>query len=108
MKKPSQLTGEELLAVVHGVIDAMYPGANPDSEWSPDTLDEVAAVLAAAELVPDDEVKMVHCDHCGVTVPLDDCESTYCGSIHLDCGAIKAHAQECEICRHDFKERGLL
>jgi hypothetical protein len=109
MKKPANLTRDQLQVVVEGVLDALYPNADPDAEWSADTLDDVAAVLVTAGLVPKNEERpMVYCDHCSGNVPLDDCESTPCGSIHLDCGAFEAHAQECEVCRQDFKKRGLI
>jgi hypothetical protein len=55
-----------------------------------------------------DEPAAIHCEHCGADVPLDQCESTYCGSIHLGCGAVDAHAAECGVCRQDFEERGLI
>ena len=54
--------------------------------------------------------QMIQCDHCGKTMPLTDSNfiSTYCGSIHMGCGAIEAHANGCQICCDDFKDRGLL
>ncbi len=109
MRKPADLTREELHAVIEGVLDTLYPNGDPDQEWSADTLHDVAVVLTSAGLVPEnDKGKMLHCDHCGGEVPLADCESTVCGSIHLDCGALQAHAQECAVCQQDFRERGLI
>jgi hypothetical protein len=55
MKKPNQLSYEELRQVVQGVLEALYPDADPDAKWSPDTLEDVAAVLAMAGLTPGDD-----------------------------------------------------
>ena len=54
MKNPNELSYEELRQVVQGVLEALYPDADPDAEWSPDTLDDVALVLATAGLTPGD------------------------------------------------------
>jgi len=54
MKKPNELSQEELRQVVQGVLEALYPEADPDAKWSPDTLDDVALVLATAGLTPGD------------------------------------------------------
>jgi hypothetical protein len=41
-------------AVLADIVEAMYPGGDPDAQWSPDTLDEIAAILGRAGLVPED------------------------------------------------------
>lgn len=43
------------------------------------------------------------CGECGEEA--EDIESTYCGSMCLDCRT--KHAEECEVCGKDFRERGI-
>jgi hypothetical protein len=52
--------------------------------------------------------EMIRCGHCHADVPLTECESTYCGSVHVGCGALEAHAAGCALCRRDFIDRGLI
>jgi len=44
------------------------------------------------------------CGQCGEEA--EDIESTYCGSMCLDCRT--KHAEECEVCGKDFRERGII
>ena len=46
------------------------------------------------------------CPNCGATVDRNEIESTFCGSMCPNC--FDEHAEECEVCREDFAERGLL
>jgi hypothetical protein len=39
--------------VLGDIVEALYPGGDPDAEWSPDTLDEIAGILDRAGLVPE-------------------------------------------------------
>jgi hypothetical protein len=68
---PSELSHDDLDAVVRGVIHALYEdidgNMDPDNEWDSDTAPAVAAVLRDYGLIPgqepeDDEVKMTLSD----------------------------------------------
>jgi hypothetical protein len=48
----NELTDAGAREALARVATALYPGGDPDAAWSPDALDEVAAALAAAGLVP--------------------------------------------------------
>jgi hypothetical protein len=39
-------------AVVGRIVAVLYPSDDPDAEWSPDTIDDVARVLADAGFGP--------------------------------------------------------
>ena len=41
------LPRDALDCLVMGVVDALYPGGDMEHDWSPDTLDSIAAVLEA-------------------------------------------------------------
>ena len=38
--------------VLNQIVESMYPGGDPDAEWSSDTLDTIASILQSAGLVP--------------------------------------------------------
>jgi hypothetical protein len=46
------LTAGQARGVVAGVRDALWPEGDPDHGWSPDTLDEIADLLARSGLGP--------------------------------------------------------
>ena len=39
--------------IVASIVDALWPDGNPDFEWSPDTLNEIADILTARGYGPD-------------------------------------------------------
>lgn len=56
MKRPEDLSKEELEEVVSGIFDAMFVEdgeIDPDKEWNPDTHDEVREILDRFGLSPD-------------------------------------------------------
>lgn len=74
---------------VAGMIAAMLDG----TEWSIDTLDDIADVLRTAGY----QVRDVNDEDC------PDCEggeSTYCGSFCEPC--LEKHCEECEVCAKEF------
>jgi hypothetical protein len=46
------LTAGQARDVVAGVADCLWPGGEPDQPWSPDTLDEIADLLARFGIGP--------------------------------------------------------
>lgn len=42
----------DVFAAMRGILEAMYPGGDPEAEWSPDTLNEIARVLKDHGLAP--------------------------------------------------------
>jgi hypothetical protein len=49
---PGDLTKEELLAIVEGVREVLWPLSNPDHVWTPETVESVASVLDQYHLRP--------------------------------------------------------
>ena len=78
-------------------------------EWT----EELVCTLAAwfdrpsAESLTCGSCPYSHCGECGKCGKDEgDVESTYCGSMCLNCRA--KHAEECEVCDKDFRERGIV
>ena len=42
----------DAFAAVREILEAMYPGGDPDAEWSPDTLNTIADILKNRGLAP--------------------------------------------------------
>jgi hypothetical protein len=51
-QRSSRLVRCDQARVLNQIVEAMYPGGDPNAEWSPDTLDEIAYILDRAGLVP--------------------------------------------------------
>jgi hypothetical protein len=51
---PGDLSKDELLAIVEGVREALWPLHDPNAEWSADTAEAVANVLTDYHLRPED------------------------------------------------------
>ena len=49
---PQDLEKDELENILNGVIEALWPGGDPDHEWSPDTLNEIKDALSSYGLDP--------------------------------------------------------
>jgi len=54
MGDTSKLAEVQVGELLQRIVEAMYPGRDPHAAWSPETVDEVASILADAGLVPDD------------------------------------------------------
>lgn len=56
--------------------------------------------MDVSELFDEEEDTCIVCDAPG------NLEPSHCGSIHPDCA--ETHAEDCEVCRSDFINRGLV
>jgi len=52
MNTPEDLTKEQLVEIVNGFMQSMY-GEGPETEWGPDTLDDIADILYKHGLTED-------------------------------------------------------
>jgi len=51
--QPSDLTQQELVEVVSGLIEILWPGGDADHEWEgADTLQDIASILESYNLAP--------------------------------------------------------
>lgn len=53
MHDPSELSHEDLVALVRDIQETVWPGGDRDAEWDSDTIDEVATHLINAGVGPD-------------------------------------------------------
>jgi hypothetical protein len=55
MRKPSDLSRDEIERIVRRITEILWPEGDPGAEWDAETIDEVALVLEGAELRPEEE-----------------------------------------------------
>lgn len=48
-----RLSYSESVTLIAEIVEAVYPGQDPDAVWSPETLDHVAILLNRAGLTPE-------------------------------------------------------
>ena len=50
---PQSLSHDELVVLVGGIRDLLWPATDPDASWSPDTPDDIADLMAQHGLAPE-------------------------------------------------------
>lgn len=58
-REPDDLTQEQLLDIVKGVREALWPEGDATHTWTPETLDEIARVVTKYDAATPDELALL-------------------------------------------------